>query len=369
MTSVADRRSVLLDLGSSPAAAEELLAYNENVFQSVSGGGVPGDEPFVDAWRRYAREAAHSSAFECLRQRLIQLRFPVRSGISATDAYQKATRRGEIPRDGFVEGGLTLADGAALRIEIHEAAAGRIPLLVTTCRQDFGSLVRALTRKNEPDLVPDSMGACMVAGYNNWDRIRAYRERWGGPDALWPDKFKRLSVQKELFQDRFILLSDGPYSAVASEDLGLTEEMWRHYSLIIRREHECAHYYTRRILGSMRNNILDEIIADYMGILEVEGRFRADWFLRFMGLERFPYYRAGGRLENYVDGLSEESFHILGKLVVRAALNLERFGPGFESVPASASERTRILELLTSLTLEEMASAGFPGVMKSTVAE
>ena len=361
------RKSILLALGASPAAVEELLAYNENVFSH--GESLPDDEPFVDAWCRYAREASLSGAFECLRQRLIQFRFPVRSGISTTDAYQKATRRGEIPQDGFMDGGLILADGAALRIEIHESAAGRIPLLVTTCRQDFVSLVRALTRKNEPDPVPDSMGACMVAGYNNWDRIRAYREAWRGPDALWPDEFKRLSVQKESYQDRFILLSDGPYSAVASDDLGLSEEMWRHYSLIIRREHECAHYYTRRILGSMRKNLLDEIIADYMGILAVEGRFRADWFLRFMGLERFPAYRSGGRLENYVDGLSEESFHLLGKLVVRAALNLERFGPGFDSGPAFPCEKTRILELLTSLTLEDMASAGFPGAMKSTVAE
>lgn len=370
MSDVDDRRSVLIGLGATPAVAEELLSYNENVFGPGGDGSAPNDEPFVDAWRRYAAVAEAIGAFECLRQRLIQLRFPIRAGISVTEAYRRATRRGEIPQGGFVDEGLALQDSAALRIEVYPSAAGRIPLLITNCRQDFISLVRALTRKNEPESIPDSMGACMVAGYNNWDRVRAYREEWEveNPGSSWAAEFGRRSPRKGWYQDRFILLSDGPYSAVSSEDLGLSEEMWRAYSLIIRREHECAHYYTRRILGSMRNNLLDEIIADYMGILEVEGRFKADWFLRFMGLDGHPEYRAGGRFENYVDGLSEDAVRILRELVVRAALNLEQFGPRYTPFPATERRKTRVLNLLTGQTLEHMGSARYLRNAQSTPA-
>jgi len=74
--------------------------------------------------------------------------------------------------------------------------------------------------------------------------------------------------------------------------MGMDESTWHSLSLIIRLSHECTHYFTRRLFGSMRNNLLDELIADYQGIVAANGgRYRADWFLRFVGLESFPDYR------------------------------------------------------------------------------
>ncbi|MDT3702963.1 MAG: hypothetical protein ROZ36_07965 [Thermincola sp.] len=141
----------------------------------------------------------------------------------------------------------------------------------------------------------------------------------GGVPAIDP--------QKELYQDKFIILSDGPYSAVPAESLGLSEEEWRRLSLIIRREHECTHYFTRRLFSAMRNNLLDELIADYMGIVSAVGSFRADWFLRFVGLEHYPQYRTGARLENYRGDppLSDGAFKILWTLVKLAAERLEAY--------------------------------------------
>ncbi|MEH2229412.1 MAG: hypothetical protein V7K71_07160 [Nostoc sp.] len=103
---------------------------------------------------------------------------------------------------------------------------------------------------------------------------------------------------------------------------------WLRLSLIIRLEHECCHYFTRRVFGSMRNNVLDELIADYQGIVAANnGRYRADWFLRFVGLEKFPNYQEGGRLENYRGNpaLSDGAFRILQVFVKQAAENLEIF--------------------------------------------
>lgn len=67
--------------------------------------------------------------------------------------------------------------------------------------------------------------------------------------------------------------------------MNLSQAEWRRLSITIRLEHECTHYFTYRVLGSMRNNLLDELIADYQGIVSAIGKYRADWFLRFMGLE------------------------------------------------------------------------------------
>jgi hypothetical protein len=140
--------------------------------------------------------------------------------------------------------------------------------------------------------------------------------------------------------------------------MGLPDAQWRRLSLVIRREHECTHYFTRRVFSSMKNRLLDEIIADYMGITAAAGRFRADWFLRFLGLENFPDYRRGGRLENYRGdpSLSGGGFSTLQVLVIKAAVNLERFDTTHCKIMQTLQGRAVALMALTYLTLEELAS-------------
>jgi len=108
----------------------------------------------------------------------------------------------------------------------------------------------------------------------------------------------------------------------------------------------------------MRNNLLDELIADFAGITAANGRFRSDWLLHFLGLESFPLYREGGRLQNYRGdpALSEGAFTILGSLVRQAALNLERFDA--QRMPAAdrGQDQLAMLLTLTGMTLEELAS-------------
>src|SRR5439155_4743001 len=99
--------------------------------------------------------------------------------------------------------------------------------------------------------------------------------------ADWDSELAEIARRPTLYQDRFILLSAGPYSGVAAAELGLADEDWKRRSLTIPLEHECTHYFTRQVLGSMRNALADELVADYMGIVASEGRYRADWFLRF----------------------------------------------------------------------------------------
>lgn len=357
----------LISLGASETEAHELVQYNENVFDhSAIAENIAypmPDEPFIRVWEQYAAEAAVRGVFPTLKDRLVQFKFPIRKGISTTETYRAATRRGVT--DDIPEGnGLELEFPEGLELVLHQTPVGRLPLLITRRRADFVTLVRALTCRNEPEAVPDSMGAVILAGYNNWDRIHTYRREWAEKspenqtEESWQAEFQGLIPQKELYQDKFIILSDGPYSAVPADCLGLSEEKWRRLSLIVRREHECTHYFTRRLFFAMRNNLLDELIADYMGIVSAAGCYRADWFLRFVGLENYPQYRAGARLENYRGDppLSDGAFKIMQTLVKLAAENLEAYDSQFANERRTLERKVQILVGLSRLTLIDIAS-------------
>jgi len=375
------RKSILTSYGASASETEELLIYNQNVFDRSSltrPVQFPlAPEAHVVAWEEYAAQARVVGAFESLKRVLVQLKFPIQEGISQTDTYRCATRKGVLV-DGMAEAtGLVLKQPEKLQLIIHQSLAGAIPVLLTGNREDFVSLVQALTMRNEPKPIPASMGACMVAGFNNWDRIRQYRQQWEDKnssncsESTWAEEFGRLIPHKELYQDRLILLSDGPYSDVPASEMGLSESQWRNLSLTIRLEHECTHYFTRRLFDSMRNNLLDELIADYRGIVAATGHYRADWFLRFLGLESFPNYREGGRLQNYrgQPPLSDGAFKILQALVKTAVENLECFDAEYAGELITLNNQPLMLVALTYLTLEELASQEARILLKKTIDE
>jgi hypothetical protein len=368
----ARQAATLTTFGAAAGEVAELLAYNENLFASEAIFAAPrlplADEPFVVFWESCVLEAADRGSFAVLRDRLPQLRFPIAAGISQTAPYLAATRQGLAPDLPPGDQGLTLSVPEQLQIVLHQSPAGRIPLLVAGCRQDFVLLVQALSRRNEPWPVPEAMGAQMISGYVNWARLHELRRAWETtPAALratasWAEEMERLRPQKDLYQDRLILLSDGPYSAVAAEQLGMDGGRWRQLSLAIRREHEGAHYFTRRLFGVMRNNLLDELIADFVGIGSAVGRFRPDWLLRFLGLEDFPRYRPAGRLQVYrgTPPLSDGAFAVLQALVHAAAANLARFDDDRRPPLATPRDRALVIAALAALRLEDLADAGAP---------
>ena len=364
MPAAPDRVSVLEALGATASECVELLRYNENHFDPAGlerGGSLPlADETFVSSWERYAREAESTDAWTVLQHALVQLRFPVRQGTSRTPAYQSATRSPVSAGGGGAV--LRLHRPGALRIEIHATPAGRLPVVIAPHRGDFELLVQALTKCNEPVPVPPSVGACMVAGYTNVERLRRLKEQWLAGQVLpteagWRRELQTLLPRKALYQDRFIIASTMPYSGVAADRLGLDPESWERLSLAIRIEHESMHYFTRRVFGSMKNRLLDELIADYAGIVRASGRFRADWALRFFGLESYPDYRCGGRLEHYRGDppLSDGAFRVLHRLVKGAADNLEMWSAAVDDA-TRPDGHLRTVVALTQLTVEDLAA-------------
>jgi hypothetical protein len=335
-----ERAAVWRSLGASAEETSELLAYAEDGFDRTIVREPPAfpldDEPFVPVWEEYIAASMQEGAVAVLAKRLVQLSFPIAAGISGTAAYRDATRRGVLAGCGGLAP-LAFRDPDGIELFLHQSAAGRIPVILARERSDFESLVRALTRRNEPDPIPASMGACMVAGYNNWDRVARLRSRID---------FAGILEDKTRYQDRFILLAQGPYSATPAEAFGLDEAAWLALSRTIRLEHECTHYFTRRVLGSMNNRLFDELIADYIGIVRATGRFRADWFLEFMK----------GRLGNYRGTLSEGAFGVLRRAVAQGASTLERFDAEMGGDPGRPAELARRILALAAGRLEDLAS-------------
>jgi hypothetical protein len=354
------RTNVLVACGASESEITELLAYNQNVFDHSRLKLPLIPEAHLATWEQYVTEAKIRGAYAVLKQRLVQFQFPILAGISKTAEYRNATRKGKVIET--KTNGLIFTQPEQIELWLHQTIAGTIPVISAGNREDFVTLIQALTKRNEPELIPNSMGACIVSGYNNWNRIAQYRQQWENQqhnhsENDWANEFKRLIKHKQLYQDRFIILSNSPYSNISASELGLTKEEWQQISWKIRLEHEGMHYLTSRLFGSMRNNLLDELIADYRGIVAAIGYYRADWFLHFLGLE-YSTYRDGGRLQNYrgEPPLSDGAFKILQVLVKKAAKNIECFDQQFSGQLRSLTHKIAIPIALTTLTLEELAS-------------
>ncbi len=354
------RTRVLKSFGANEAVTEELLVYNESRFtqNNVRWTDYPNqDEEFVPIWQQYADQVRTSGTILALAPYLPQLRFPIKANISSEPGYLAAVRQGAATEAVPEATGLVLCAPELCHVMLYETACGRLPVIICEYRRDFVSLVQALTKHNEPVTLPDSIGAMMVSGYNNWHRVTLLKEKLIHQNATGKQvcDFNELKKHKHLYQDRFVLAATGPYSGVHHSSLQLDRADWLALSLTIRLEHEATHYFTRRVFGSMRNNLLDELIADFCGLHAAFGRVNASFLLCFLGFDPYPNYRLNGRFEYYLNNplLSSAATQILMALVNAAAFNLEAFS---DVLPAGAPHKAALLFALSTLTLEELAA-------------
>lgn len=167
---------------------------------------------------------------------------------------------------------LNLKEYPRIKVFLHDTGAGKLPVIFADQRGDFERIFCDVFYQGQQKALPPSMGAVMMKGLRDMLGIN----------------------------HRIILISNGYYSNISSEHMGLNGESWKEKSAVIRLHHEATHYYTLRQFGFADKSIIDEFIADAMGILAAFGYYKAEYFLRFMGLEQYPEYRSGGRLENYL---------------------------------------------------------------------
>ncbi len=351
-------REALEALGAGGELLVELEAYLENPYAALNGERLPlMGEPQVEFWERYVAESRRDGVARSLGRRFPQFLFPIIESLSQLPEYRAATRRGEFDSEHPVRGGLSLERPELLDLFLDDGPAGPVPVLVARHRPDFVSLVQALTCRNEPEPVPESMGACLVKGFADWERVSAYRKRWetglgrsASAEEWAAEMASGLAPQKELWQDRLILLSNGPYSAVPATEFGIEEAEWRERSVALRLAHESFHYLTLRLSGAMRSHFLDELLADYAGLVAAFGRYDRRLALRFLGIDRLPDIRPEGRLVNYRGALSDAALAILARLLEAASAELELLLP--IGVERGAEARARRLVALARLGLD-----------------
>ncbi len=356
------RRSVLVRLGGSPEAIARVIEYGRNHFTLRNLPSPPvlpmPDEAHVAYWKTLPQDSA--DLFTELQRRLPQFAIPLRDGISKTQAYEAVIQRGEPFDEKKFEGRLLLNDARRLRLVVHEHAAGALPVLITSNRDDFETLVRALIFHHEPGPTNHSVNAQMISGFLNWERVRAYQAEWitrrgFASITKWPQEKQRVAAgEKWRFYDRLMLVCEHPYSSLTAGELGLqmNEEQWLQTSTVLRLEHEFTHYATYRLYGYMALNLLDETICDWAGMTLALGRFDARCLLHFLGLENPARVRPNGRIHAYCSELDQNAFDLACKLMRQAAEGLEDLTTTY----SAKLDRTLFLLALTRMTLELMAA-------------
>ena len=202
----------------------------------------------------------------------------------------------------------------AVSIEIYDSFAGKIPVISVPDASDYEDVVIHLVYKGVRPENISVTGASFVSGRTT----------------------------------RFMVLSGKPYSNVPAEELGLEKEAWEEKSLRLRRAHECCHFYTRQRYGLALNLLHDELMADFTGLTDAFGFYRAEWFLRFMGV--IP--GSGNRLTFYTKDLSEKVRGAVGMTAAACAARLEAWSGTEAFRKMSVTER-----------IDAMCAAGLEGIL------
>lgn len=230
-----------------------------------------------------------------LSHRYHQLLLPVREGMKNTEQYKDAVLRGNCPKEVRPEFSMNEND-----VLTHFAVpAGEVDVLLLSERADFEHAIRALAYRCEPTAIPDSMGASIISGLINWEKINKHMEEYAKSGFSDTDEeFARFTSEKANYLDTVIILSSGPYSAISAAAMNMTQTEWLEKSVTIRKYHELTHFTSTRLYPENKNAVRDEVIADMIGLIAAFGKYDTHAARLFLGIEG-EHYRDGGRLQNY----------------------------------------------------------------------
>lgn len=223
-----------------------------------------------------------------------QLLFPLSTDTQGSAEYRAAVLRG-MPTDREPQ----FIGSDRDQLWYCRTPAGEAAVWYLEHREDFEHALCALAYRCEPRDILPSVGASMVSGLINWEKIRSHKLTYFASGGLdWKTEFRRFTSEKANYRDTLILLSSGPYSAIPAETLQLSEGLWLEKSVVIRKYHELTHFVCRRLWPEKADTLRDEIIADCIGLLAAFGEYNDQYARTFLGIEN-RQYRPGGRLEHY----------------------------------------------------------------------
>lgn len=336
------------DLGVEAPEAEKLAAFCQPLSEPVTTLPLPSEpqETFYQFLPSYGQEL-----FQALISAFPQLCFSPAPGLCQSQEWEAVVRRGEQP---LPSSRAPLQAINHLELRLHPTPAGTMPALIAGCRKDFVLLTQLLAHRGEPVPIPESMGAVLIQGLVNWQRFRqlsATPKLW---EQGWEKSWSQSTEEKWRYRDRLAIASRGVYSGVQAPP-ELRPSAWLDASLTIRLAHEATHYVTIRLFGKLGHTVLEELVADWVGLGTAFGSYRPDLARQFMGVENQNRVRLGGRLTNYQPSdLPQPAFAALAQAVFLAINSLAKVSwPG-------ESGLWRILPQLLSMSLEELAGGQLP---------
>jgi len=265
------------------------------------------DPPELAWWQELGTSSAYGVGqglplLRTLETALPQLLLPQVDGIGSSEFYKMLVLRGEASLGRNLSAArpeVCWHEAETLTFWIARHPCGAMPVLQTPNWHDFSQLVRALAHRGEPVALADGVHAQAISGLIHWGLIH---------------RFGRQS------RSQLIVLHQAPYGSVPAEHVpgGLDDYEWLAVSTSLRLEHELTHLATKRLLGEMRLNLLDELIADCMGMIAALGFFSAELFGRCLGIDADD-----GRWISYTGELSEPEAHRALALVMARSLELE----------------------------------------------
>lgn len=231
-------------------------------------------------------------------------------GMSQTDEYKDVTLRGKVPEHKDLSGFVQTKEDKIFDIN---TPAGKVRVVYLANREDFERFINIIYNKCEPKEYPKSMGASTISGINNWTKINKHKMKFitqGGRD--WDEEFKLFTKNPENYKDTIIVLSKGGYSAIKASDIGYTQSKWTDVSFNIRLYHECTHFICKKLYPDNKDALLDEILADCIGLVFALGYYDKKLAKLFLGVNENGY--AGGRLENYLEDNQEDIDNVAKKV-------------------------------------------------------
>lgn len=352
-----------VDQAASIDLSDKLKAYLFNKFplndDCTASSFTEGTE--IQFWEDFLMNFSNGKdIFNALKECYPSLNFLIDKEIDKAELYNNMLLKGTT-NDIKLTSYIKLEDTKNISLELHESIAGKIPVLTIPNNEDFVKILQSIIHKNNPLPIPASMGAVLLNGLNNSKRFNIIKKNWlqNNPFGDWNTEFSNnIMLKKSLYKDKLIILSTKPYSNVTASQLGLEEDIWISYSISIRKEHEFTHLYTLKKYGQATNNLHDELIADYIGIVKTIWNYNKVWMLTFMGLENYPHYREGARLENYVkeSKLSPDDFKQLITIIKNAIENIAIFDKAVGKVKSIKDQICRI-DALCEISLIDLASA------------
>ena len=216
-----------------------------------------------------------------LSNRYPQLLFPIAVGTSTSSEYRDAVYFGKKYK-GSLDYSLCEKDW----FRCVDTPAGAIDVLLLHERKDFEKCACALANRCEPKTIPESVGAFMISGLINWEKVRKHLNKQP-EEECFVNGFVWNWLRKNHFGylDRIILLSSGWYSGITPEMIGLSKEDWAEKSITIRMHHEIAHFVCRSRYPKNIDAIRDEVFADMIGIVAAFGYYDADMAKVFLGID------------------------------------------------------------------------------------